>query len=360
MSYQQKSFRNNLKNLKNLKLVKGIHYKQGNEILKNPPRQYINNLDNIDFPAWDLFPMHQYLKFGKVYGDFDLALNIITGRGCPYNCKFCSKTFNGVRLRSIDNIIQEIKFLKLKYGIKGIFINDELFITSKKRVFEFCDKIKPLNIKWNCQGRVNIVNVDLLRRMKEAGCVAVGYGIESGSQTILNNMNKLITTEQSEKAIKDTLKLGMYPIIQMMYGYPGENKKTLRETMDFFKKIPYAGKIGLSVTTPLPGSELYETSIKDLKISEEKYLLQLDSGYMGDGTQHLHFNKTQFRTSDEFFNYRLKVEKRIFYNQVINYPCHFLKYKMMVLFHILHHTPIFFSKYGFRELIRKGLKFLIH
>ena len=339
------TFTDIINNIDNLNEVKGIYFKQNNEIQKNPPREYIKDLDSIDFPAWDLFPMDIYLKYCRVWGTSVIALNLITARGCPYKCRFCSKTFSDVRYRSVGNIIAEIKFLKDTYGIGGVFFNDELFIRNKKTVNEFCEKVTPLNLKWNCQGRINLVDVDLLNTMKEAGCVAVGYGVESGSQTILDNMNKSITVLQAENAIKNTLKLGMDPIIQMMYGYPGENRETLQETVDFFKKLPPAQiRVRLSITTPLPGSELYDDALKKSLIKdEEEYLGQLAGGY---ATEKSLINFTEF-TDEEFYNLKSETEKRIFYNQVKGYPLHFVYQKL----HNLSKAPAYAKKFGYRQLI---------
>ena len=341
-----------IENIDNLECVKGIYFARNNELVKNPPREYIKNLDEIDFPAWDLFPMDIYLKHCRVYGTNIPAMNVITARGCPYNCRFCSKTFQGVRFRSVDNVIKEINELIKKYAIRGIFFNDELLVTNKKRVYELCDKIEPLNINWNCQGRVNLVDFDLLRRMKKAGCVAIGYGIESGSQTILNNMNKQVTVEQAEKALEDTVKVGMYPIMQMMYGYPGETRKTLQETVEFVKKIPYVGPVGaLAVTTPLPGAELYYYSLeRGLIKDEEKYLEQLAGGYMHDGTRPL-VNFTEFDDED-FYRLKWETESAIWVYQKKKYPL------LRLVKDFLRVILPYIQKYGYKQTIRRTMLLL--
>lgn len=311
------TFKEICENVNDLSMVKGIYFKKNGTIIKNPSREYIKDLDTIEFPEYDLYPMDIYLKNCRVFSrPYTKALNMITARGCPYNCRFCSTTFQGVRLRSVDNIIQEIEFLMKKYKIEGIFFTDELLLSNKKRARELCEKIEPLNIKWNCQGRVNLVDMDLLKRMKKAGCVAVGYGVESGSQTILNNMDKRETVEQSEKALIMTIKAGLLPIVQMMYGYPGETKETLNETVEFFKKCPYMGHeainiaVNFSPTTPLPGSELYNEAIeKGLIKDEHLYLTSLEGGYMPDGERPL-VNFTEF-DDKEFYQLMHETKKEI-------------------------------------------------
>ena len=320
------TFKNVIDNLGNLESVKGIHFKQDGEIVKNKPQEYIKDLDSIDFPMRDIFPMDVYLKNCRVHGTNIPAMNLIAGRGCPYSCRFCSKTFAGLRLRSVDNIVAEIKMLIGKYGIKGVAFSDELVVINKDRMLELCDKIEPLEVKWSCQGRSNLVDYELLKRMKEAGCVSVGYGVESGSQAILENMNKRITVEQSRRAIEDTVKIGMRPLVQLMYGYPGENDATLRETTEFLSSLPYITRSTLSITTPLPGSELWDYAIsKGLIKDPEKYLAQLAGGYAHDAKscgQLINF--TNF-TREEFFQRLNDVEMTLFVNKLVKHPYELVK-----------------------------------
>jgi len=315
------TFKNVIENLDNLEAVKGIHFRQDGEIVKNKPQEYIKDLDSIDFPVRDIFPMDVYLKHCRVHGTDIPAMNMIAGRGCPYGCRFCSKTFSGLRLRSVDNIVAEIKELVEKYGVKGIVFSDELVVISKDRMFELCDKIEPLGIKWSCQGRSNLVDYEMLKRMKEAGCVSVGYGVESGSQTILDNMNKRITTAQNRRAIEDTVKLGMIPIVQLMYGYPGENEATLKETEAFLKSLPYVSRSTLSITTPLPGSELWDLAIsRGLITDPAKYLEGIAGGYMHDAKSAKYLvNFTEF-SKDEFYRRHGELERDIFVNKMLTHP----------------------------------------
>ena len=347
-----------LKNLDNLKTVEGIYFKQNGEIIKNSPRKYIQNLDNIEFPDWDLFPIEIYLKNCAVFGYPNIkAMNIVTSRGCPWDCRFCSKTFSGVRLRSIDNVIDEIKELKRRYDIRGIAFNDELVLINKQRAYELCEKIEPLQIKWSCQGRVNNVDLDLLKRMKKAGCLSVGYGVESGSQTILDGMNKKTTVAQAHTALRDTVKAGLIPIVQMMYGYPGETRETLQETIDFFKNVVFLGpeiinSLRLSATIPLPGAELYERAVKDGLISnEEKFLEELSAGYMHN-VQKLLVNFTDF-SKDEFWRLKNDTERMIKNEQVKRHPVRFLI--GLLLLRLKQIVP-YYKKWGLKATIKTVTK----
>ncbi|PIR94019.1 hypothetical protein COT97_03575 [Candidatus Falkowbacteria bacterium CG10_big_fil_rev_8_21_14_0_10_39_11] len=271
-----------LANINDYENVSGIAFKRGDEIVVNKSREYISDLKNTPSVPYHLFPVDLYIDTINVIGvkGKRRTINISTGRGCPFNCRFCSKSFSGVRLRSIDDVISEIKMLKEKYQIEGVFFTDECLVISRQRVVELCEKIKPLNVEWSCQGRVNLVDRELLLMMKDSGCRAVGYGVESGSQKILREMNKNTLVKQAIEAIKMTEEVGLEPIIQMMFGYPGEDRYTLQETVDFFTAIDHPGT-ELCPTTPLPGTYLWTWCKEKGLITDEAVVLeQLDGGYM--------------------------------------------------------------------------------
>lgn len=305
-------------NSNRLSSVKGIAFLRDGKIVKTEHRTLIKDLNSIDFPAWGLFPMKIYLENCRLYHSKYpnlKSMNIILGRGCPYNCHFCSRIFKTVRLRSIDNVTDEIKILKKKFGIKGVFFIDELAVITKTRMLELCGKIKHLNVKWQCQGRVNTVDTELLKTMKRYGCLSVGYGIESGSQKILNNMNKNIKVEDSEKVLKDTIRIGLTPLVQMIYGYPGETRETLLETINFLKRIPW--RCNLSVLTALPGTKIYADALRMGYIrDEEKYLEKLEGGYTADQDYKSFINFTNFK-DEEFFIFKNKTENIIRRNFLI-------------------------------------------
>ncbi len=312
-------------NINNLGNVAGIVFKEGDKISKNPLRPPIKNLDEIDFPAWELFDVEKYIILNRESTGNRRAMPLISGRGCPYNCQFCSKTlFKGYRCRSVGNIIEEIKTLIDRYNINYIDFVDDLVVINKRRISELCDAIGPLNIEWSCQGRVNIVNVEILKRMKKAGCVGVGYGVESGSQKILNNMNKQITVQQSKEAVINTIKCGMTAYVQMMYGYPGETKETLEETIHFFDDLPHTRPVFLSPTTPVPGSPLYDECLKNGKIKDEvKYLESISGGWLSNVEINT-INLTSFSDAD-YWKFKKDAEHRIFKSQLRRFPLHFLK-----------------------------------
>lgn len=342
-------------NLDNPEKVKGICFKRDGAVVKNPPREYIEDLDSTGLPAWGLFPIEIYLRHAFLFRHpFVKTASIITGRGCPYSCNFCSKIFKGVRFRSVDNVIEEIRELKQRYGVRGIVFQDDLITVNKERLYELCQKIKPLNLKWQVEGgRVNLIDLDLLRAMKEAGCVAIGYGIESGSQVILDNMNKKITVEQAERVLNDTVRVGMRPIVFLMYGYIGETRQTVEETVRFIQRVPVSGPVFMAPTTPLPGTKLYDHALeRGLIGDEEEYLERLRDGFAGFEGAPL-VNLTQF-TEEEFSQLKRDAERRINLAQIRKRPFSFLREWLLAGLHYLHAFGVIKGlKIGLAEVIKR-------
>jgi radical SAM superfamily enzyme YgiQ (UPF0313 family) len=337
---------------KDLHNVRGIYFKDGKEIVKNLPRDNIVNLDTIEFMPYEIFHMDVYFRHIRLWGgNAKRVINLITSRGCPYNCNFCSRTLQGVRYRSINNVVSEIKVLKGKYNIEGILFNDELVIASKKRAYELCEEMSKIGVEWGCQGRANLVDLELLKTMKKAGCVYVGYGIESGSQKILDNMNKKVTIKQNKEAIINTLKVGMVPVAQMIFGYPGEDRKTIQETIDFYREIHYSPPTPdykpaeLSLITPLPGSSLYAYCIQSQKIlDEEDYLLRIEKGY--DRGCPLLVNFTDF-SNDELLQLKDDTEKILY----TNYQKYMRRHPALLGNSLFKKVINYRRMYGYRKLL---------
>ncbi|MDP3880109.1 MAG: radical SAM protein [Dehalococcoidales bacterium] len=198
---------------------------------------YTENLDALPYPAWDLFPIDYYSLFRLPRTDNkDRCFPVLSGRGCPFRCNFCYRMYQGYRLRSPEKVGEEIKYLKNKYSINYIQFDDELFMISPERTDEMCDVLQPLEMKWWCNGRLNYAKPKVLKRMREAGCVFVNYGIECFDDTVLKNMNKNLTTKQIQEGIEATLKEGISPGFNMIWGNIGDTKETLRKSVDFLLK----------------------------------------------------------------------------------------------------------------------------
>jgi len=320
----------------NLGSVKGIGYKDSGNVICTEAREYIKDLDSIRFPDRMLFDFRKIMETANSVrvsaGDagFDISLrksaDIIAGRGCPFHCNYCSKTFRGVRFRSIDNFISEVEGLISDYGINHLQFNDELVLVNKKRTLQLCSRLKGLGITWSCQGRIDQVDEEILKAMKMSGCVQVGYGVESVSQPILENMNKRLDANKIIPIIQLTRKIGIEPIIQYMYGYPGETNQSIKETIAFFKQIdhPY---IGFS-TTLIPGTKLYMESLtKGLIDNEEEYLLKLDSGYNLSGSL---INLTDFTDKEYLYKKRI-LELRVNHNYYIRRPLEYGRYILSLI-----------------------------
>jgi radical SAM superfamily enzyme YgiQ (UPF0313 family) len=260
-----------------LSKIDGIWYKKNGAISKTPPRKAISCLDDIPFPAWELFSKETYIRGSSLGFDPPVRrMNMISSRGCTYRCTYCDHSIFGhqFRSRSVNNMFEEMKLLIERYRIRAVAFVDDLFLLDRKKVYEFCDKLlsEGINIMWSCNGRVNLVDKDLLDKMRSAGCVLIGYGIESGSQTILNEMNKKATVDQAKKAINLTWKSGITPFPYMMFGMPGETEKTINETVEFCKEIGIVE--GFGFTAPIPGTPLYDQAKELGKILSLKDLVE--------------------------------------------------------------------------------------
>ena len=251
--------------------IRGIAYKKGKRVIINEPAIPIDNIDKILFPARHLLDMRKYLKnhfenFGyKIEGFGDIrSTNLISSRGCPYDCTFCFKDMWGYkwRGRSAENIIAEMELLNEKYNVNGFHFNDDTFVLDKKRVFEFTSLLNKsgLDVVWNCNGRVNLMQKDMLKAMRGAGCISIAYGIESGNQSILDSMKKNITLSQTKKVVKWTKEIEIKAAGYFMIGMLGETKETIRDTINFAKELDL-DFYGFSITTPLPGTELYRKAM---------------------------------------------------------------------------------------------------
>lgn len=257
---------NAIKNCDSLSTVKGIAFREGNRVTINPRQPLIKNIDTIPFPAYDMFPMHYYRLLRLPYCESaDFVMRLLSGRGCLFHCNFCYRMDEGFRPRKNDAIIEEIKLLKKDYGITYISFADELLMTSIKRIESLChDFIKSrINVKWCCNGRLNFAKKDILKLMKQAGCIFINYGIEAMDDQILKNMNKALATKQIITGIEATLKAGISPGYNIIFGNIGENKETLEKGVQFLLKYDDGAQFRtIRPVTPYPGSPLYYYAIR--------------------------------------------------------------------------------------------------
>lgn len=255
---------------RSLAKVKGIGYKEGGKIKITEPRPPIENLDELPMPARDLLPTFDYYceRFGIDYFTEPPATTMFTSRGCPFNCNFCQPTVHNLfgrktRFRSPEKVVEEIIFLKKKYGINKIYFQDDTFTLDKQRVHNICRLIKEndLHLRWAINSRVNTVNRELIFAMKKAGCENISFGVESCSQKILNNMNKGTIVEQEIDAFRWCNEAKMFTVCNLMLGYPGETMETMNETRIGIRTLR-PDRIDLHITFPEPGTVLYEQVVK--------------------------------------------------------------------------------------------------
>ncbi|OGW83041.1 MAG: hypothetical protein A2987_01780 [Omnitrophica bacterium RIFCSPLOWO2_01_FULL_45_10] len=261
--------------------VAGIFFKRDGKVIRTSPRKRITDLDSLPFPAWNLFPMEVYINNStQSHVSFGLrSINISTVRGCPYDCTFCSHPFGRTTYaRSARSIVDEIKELKRLYGIQFIDFSDDLFLFNERRVLKLCDAMTSnnLKIKWSASARVNLVNEKLLTNMHKAGCQELSYGFESGSQSILDKIRKRVTVTQALDAVEMTRKAKIKVIGSFIFGMPGENNETIKETLDFIKRT-HLPVHRFFYATPYPGTELYSIAkeMHRLPDDEDNYMQSL-------------------------------------------------------------------------------------
>ena len=246
--------------------VKGLIIRKGNNFRITEPRSYIEDLDSLPFPAWDLLP--DLLKYYQPAADSlhrSPATLLITSRGCPGQCIFCDRSVfgNNIRGYSADYVIDMIKYLIKNYGIKDLFIEDDNFLALKNRLREICLRIinERIDITFSIMGRIDMIDDETLMLLKRAGCWQINYGLESGSNEILKIINKNITAEKSMKALELTKKHGIRIKGLFMIGNFGETRETIAQTIDFIKKAPI-DEFHMTCFTPFPGAQSYALASK--------------------------------------------------------------------------------------------------
>ncbi|KKM41378.1 hypothetical protein LCGC14_1563620 [marine sediment metagenome] len=252
---------------RNLKDIKGIAYRNSdNKVIINKRRLLIQNVEDIPFPAYHLFPIEFYRLQRYVHTNLtDLVMPVLSGRGCTFKCSFCYRLDTGFRPRNNWSILHEIEFLHENYRINIIDFSDELLMSSIDRTISLCQYIidSKLNIRWHCNGRLNYATPKVLKIMKKAGCIFINYGIEAMDNDVLRLMNKGLTTDIIIKGVEETLKVGISPGLNIMWGCEGDNKETLKKAVDFLIKYDDCAQMRtLRFVTPYPGCPLYYKAIK--------------------------------------------------------------------------------------------------
>ena len=248
-----------------LSAIRGIAYPSDGHIVLTPARAFITDLDSLPFPARHLFPIEHYP------GPLSIA-NVIVGRGCPFECIFCSaNTLSGrrYRVRSAHNVLAEIVELLARYHLDEFYVVDDTFTVSRRRVKELCEGLIAAGVRasWGCEARVNTVDEELLRWLYAAGCRSIQYGAESGDDTVLAEVHKGITTEQVEAAVWAAHRIGLEVACSFVIGHPFDTRETVRKTIAFARHLIYdigqqdgdpRVRTKFAILTPLPGTPVYD------------------------------------------------------------------------------------------------------
>ena len=254
--------------------IKGLIIKKEGKLLRNAPREYIKDLDSLPFPARHLYPpLKKYRPVPASYIKTPVGL-MISSRGCPYQCIFCDRKVFGNKFRahSPKYVVDEIDQVMRVHGAREIRFMDDTFTLDIKRVDAICDEIfkRKIKVPWTCLTRVDTVNLDILKKMKRAGCWQVIYGIESGDQRMLDVIKKGVTVEDNERAVHLSKKAGLNVRATFVFGLPGETLETIRNTVEFAKRVPF-DVVNFFTVILFPGNELYTIAKKEGKILHENY-----------------------------------------------------------------------------------------
>jgi anaerobic magnesium-protoporphyrin IX monomethyl ester cyclase len=242
-------------------VVKGILYKKEGKIVRNEPRPFMEDLDQIPFPARQLIP--QNLFFPNLHNArYRKCFTILTSRGCPFNCSFCAaRIVSGTkyRMHSAEYVLDEIQMLKKNYAARQLLITDDTFTINKPRLEKICKGMidKRLDLKWFCFAHVNTVNRDILSLMKKAGCYSIGFGLESSSEETLKRMGKPISPSRAKEAVKIANQAGLKTQAFYVIGSPGETKAQMLDTIRFSREVD-STLVFYNMLIPFPGTKEFD------------------------------------------------------------------------------------------------------
>ena len=252
--------------------MRGILFRRGKQIIQNEGRPQFSDLSALPMPAYHKVDMRYYLQPNRTLLRLLVlsGVHIMTSRGCPYQCTFCSNRNRRVRYRPIEKVIEELHYLKENYGLESFYIQDDTFSIKKDRVYQFLNEMKSrkLELIWGAETRVNLVDRQMLKAMRQSGCLQLDFGVESGSQAALDRMKKQITVEQIQETFQACRELGIRTFANYMFNTPGETEEDVELTFKMMKSLRAA--VGaVMLCTPLPGSKIYEDYVKPALTIEE-------------------------------------------------------------------------------------------
>ncbi|MFH0815929.1 MAG: radical SAM protein [Methanobacteriota archaeon] len=239
----------------------GVAWRSGAAVRVNDvARELIPDLSGLPIPAYDLLPSLEPYFINTPTSD---AFTIMyTSRGCPYRCIYCTVAGTPWKPRTAESVMEELRYLKKNYGVKLVSFFDETFTIDRERVMAICKAMiaEKMQIKWYCNTRANLVDEELLKTMREAGCRGMSLGVESGSQKILDTASKRISVEEAKEAIKMAKRQGIKVLCSFIFGLPGENWRTVEETIAFVRETLPTG-VQFNVAVPYPGTKLHDWAV---------------------------------------------------------------------------------------------------
>lgn len=249
--------------------IPGITFRKNGRIQSNPSAAPIQDLDGLPYPAFHLIPFEEYNFKFPVPGKGELpSVNIMTSRGCPFDCNFCATPVNWgrkVRMRSPENVIYEIEKLIREYGVKVIFFFDDTFNANARRVEKICDLIieRKLYIYWKCDVRIDLIDKPLLAKMKEAGLFHLSFGLEAGSERVRNRIiGKKVDVEDFHNLVKWCRELEVIPNAFFIFSHPTETWEEAQETIKIIEQYGEGIEASIAILHIYPGTPLEKTAKK--------------------------------------------------------------------------------------------------
>lgn len=338
--------------------ISGLFVRVGKKFKAPTTEQYYPDISNLNFPAYDLFDMNYYIQsttqgangciklYPKIHdeiGDSVRFFPIVLTRGCPYNCSFCYRLIKKHRHPTIENAIAHLKTVKDKYGCSGINLLDELAVVDRNWFMEFCEAIASevpgLKI-FTGSGRVNLLTDEIIAKAKKAGFVRFGCGIESGSPKILKRLNKKVTVEQNRNAIISVKAAGMMATCNFIFGSPGEDKESLKETESFIRDLLDPKDYAVNLTIAYPGTPLFDYAIENGILEREKiheYVMNLSFG-------NYPLNLSEFKNGEQLYRevylmqFRLELRtawKKKQYKEILNLIWIFIRINISYLLFLI-------------------------
>jgi anaerobic magnesium-protoporphyrin IX monomethyl ester cyclase len=273
--------------------VAGILFRKNGHAVAAAPRPLIDDLNDLSFPSRELIQKNDYMWVAPGRGNVPIA-TIITKRGCPFRCSFCSQHSmftRKVRYRSVENVLDELEVIVKVHGIDHIIILDDTLVIQRERMMKMCEGIheRKLKFTWEGMARANLVDKELIETMANAGLVRISFGIESGNEDVLKNIEKGVTLDQIRDAYRWAKKAGIETRGSAIIGHPNETRKTAWQTIKFLRSLEHLDQVYINVMVPYPGTRVYELA----KNGEAGYRL-LDENY----SNYIRYNQAVLEVND--------------------------------------------------------------